>query len=104
MVVKKGMKTFLFVLFLIALIGLIFISGFLSSKRLEERRLVPADSPEIPERRFFMGVLPVPGNDQSFEEAYHQASLYAEFSPVWGNLRLSTVLRMTCPGVRDENS
>ena len=84
MVVKKGMKTFLFIIFLMALIGLIFISGFLNSKRLEERRLVPADSPEIPERGFFMGVLPVPGNGQSFEEAYHQASLYVEFSPVWG--------------------
>lgn len=31
-----------------------------------------------------MGVLPVPGNGQSFAEAHHQASLSAEFSPVWG--------------------
>ena len=31
-----------------------------------------------------MGILPTPGENQSFEEAYSQASRYAEFSPVWG--------------------
>ncbi|MEM2929516.1 MAG: hypothetical protein QW797_01420 [Thermoproteota archaeon] len=44
----------------------------------------PADSPENPDRGFFMGVLPVPGDNQSFEEAYSQAAQYSEFSPVWG--------------------
>lgn len=49
-----------------------------------ERAVVPADSPEIPDRGFFMGVLPVPGEGQSFEEAYLQAAQFSEFSPVWG--------------------
>jgi len=47
-------------------------------------KITPIDSPEIPARGFFMGILPVPANEQSFEEAYRQASKYAEFSPVWG--------------------
>ena len=31
-----------------------------------------------------MGVLPTPGDSQTFKAAYLQASEYAEFSPVWG--------------------
>ncbi|MEO0114848.1 MAG: hypothetical protein ABIK93_05180 [candidate division WOR-3 bacterium] len=31
-----------------------------------------------------MGILPTPGENQSFSEAYAQASEYCEFSPVWG--------------------
>jgi len=44
----------------------------------------PLDSPQLPQRGYFMGILPIPAESQSFEEAYTQASLYAEFSPVWG--------------------
>ncbi|MGB9684627.1 MAG: hypothetical protein ACPL1Z_06835 [Candidatus Bathyarchaeales archaeon] len=31
-----------------------------------------------------MGILPVPDDGQSFEEAYSQAAQFSEFSPVWG--------------------
>ena len=44
----------------------------------------PKDSPEIPARGFFMGILPVPGDGQDFDDSYPQAAQYAEFVPVWG--------------------
>lgn len=40
--------------------------------------------PEIPERGFFMGFLPIPKEGQSFEDAYYEASHYCDFVPVWG--------------------
>jgi hypothetical protein len=70
------------ILVLIVII-IIFMSGYLNQPK-EETIITPADSPEIPSRGFFMGVLPVPGSGQSFEEAYSQAAQYCEFSPVWG--------------------
>ena len=45
--------------------------------------LTPEDSPNLPSRGFFMGILPIPGDEQSIEDAYAQAAMYAEFSPVW---------------------
>ena len=50
----------------------------------QETIIEPADSPELPARGFYMGVLPTPAAGQSFEESYLQASVFAEFSPVWG--------------------
>ena len=44
----------------------------------------PADSPSDFGRGFYIGVLPTPGEGQSFEEAYRQASAFAGFVPVWG--------------------
>ena len=44
----------------------------------------PADSPVLPERGFYMGILPTPAAGQSFEASYVQASQYVEFAPVWG--------------------
>jgi hypothetical protein len=46
--------------------------------------VTPLDSPQLPERGFYMGVLPVPATGQSFADAYMQAAAYAEFVPVWG--------------------
>lgn len=46
--------------------------------------LVPKDSLEIPERGFLMGVLPIPKEGQSLEEAYREIAAYCEFVPVWG--------------------
>lgn len=48
--------------------------------------IVPLDSPETPRRGFYLGILPVPGEGESFEESYRQASTLAEFTPVWGRL------------------
>lgn len=48
------------------------------------KSVTPVDSPRLPQRGFFMGVLPTPAEGQTFEEAYYQASEYAEFVPVWG--------------------
>ena len=50
----------------------------------------PAGSPEIPEfpeipdRGYYMGFLPMPIEGQSLEEAYGEAAAYCEFIPVWG--------------------
>ncbi len=43
------------------------------------------DEPEIPERGFFMGILPTPGIDQDLSEVYTDISNYAEFVPVWSS-------------------
>ena len=40
--------------------------------------------PDIPERGFLMGILPVPGDEQSFEDVHKEASMYAEWVPIWG--------------------
>lgn len=45
--------------------------------------VTPKDSPALPPRGFFMGILPIPGDDQPMEDAYAQAAQYAEFVPVW---------------------
>lgn len=46
--------------------------------------IVPFDSPQLPARGFFMGVLPTPAQGQSFDSAYAQAAHHSEFVPVWG--------------------
>ena len=47
--------------------------------------ITPKDSPNLPKRGFFMGILPIPGEGQSIEDSYEQASIYAEFAPVWAS-------------------
>ncbi|MFQ5891528.1 MAG: hypothetical protein ACE5HW_01885, partial [Candidatus Methanofastidiosia archaeon] len=83
---KQKKIRFLSVLIIMTLIIVsIFMSGCLNQNQPEEKTIItPADSPEIPLRGFFMGVLPVPGDGQSFEGAYSQAAQHSEFSPVWG--------------------
>jgi hypothetical protein len=81
MTTKKIMLTF----FLILIITVIIVSILTSNPQNNEQETIyPADSPQIPSRGFYMGVFPVPGDGQSFEEAYSQAAEYSEFSPVWG--------------------
>jgi len=69
------------VLIIVALVIVLIVSRL---NRPEIEVTKPADSPENPNRGFFMGILPVPGDGQSFEEAYSQAAQYCEFTPVWG--------------------
>lgn len=69
------------VLIIVALVIVLIVSRL---NRPEIEVIKPADSPENPNRGFFMGILPVPGDGQSFEEAYSQAAQYCEFTPVWG--------------------
>lgn len=40
--------------------------------------------PQIPERGFFMGFLPMPKEGQSLENAFYEASRFCDFVPVWG--------------------
>ncbi|MCX8014986.1 MAG: hypothetical protein N2748_03105 [candidate division WOR-3 bacterium] len=46
--------------------------------------IVPIDAPSLPARGFFMGILPTPAVNQTFDSAYRQVSRYIEFVPVWG--------------------
>lgn len=50
----------------------------------EPETVMPDDSPQLPPRGFFMGVLPTTAQGQSFDDAYAQAARYSEFVPVWG--------------------
>jgi len=45
----------------------------------------PVDDPVIPERGFFMGILPTPAEDQDLSETYLQASEHAECVPIWSS-------------------
>jgi len=45
--------------------------------------LSPIDSPTLPARGFFMGILPMPATGQTLEQSYPQAAQHAEFVPVW---------------------
>ncbi len=45
----------------------------------------PSDEPILPDRGFFMGLLPTPAQGQDFEEVYAQAAEYCEFVPVWSS-------------------
>jgi len=44
----------------------------------------PVAIPPIPARGFYMGMLPMPADNQSLEAAYALAARNAEFVPVWG--------------------
>jgi len=45
----------------------------------------PIDEPVLPERGFFMGLLPTPAENQDFSDVYLQAAAYAEFVPIWSS-------------------
>ena len=45
----------------------------------------PSDDPTLPNRGFFMGLLPTPAQGQDFEEVYAQAAQHSEFVPVWSS-------------------
>lgn len=55
-----------------------------SSPVINEKVITPADSPKLPPRGFYMGLLPTPAEEQDFAEAYQEASKFSEFIPVWG--------------------
>ncbi|MBE0480004.1 MAG: hypothetical protein IBX68_03390, partial [Dehalococcoidia bacterium] len=76
---------------LLALSGLVLLAGCLGAAPSSPGAptatggtVTPADSHDLPARGFFMGVLPVPRDGQSFEDCYRQAADNAEFVPVWG--------------------
>jgi hypothetical protein len=50
----------------------------------KQETIIPVDTPILPARGFFMGVLPIPAQTQTFDSVYQQVSQYAEFTPVWG--------------------
>ena len=75
----KGIK------FVVSIIFSVFLLNCGTKLKLGEGSIItPIDTYELPSRGFFMGILPTPGEGQDFSQSYYQASLYAEFSPVWG--------------------
>jgi len=82
MAAKKTVIAFLSILIIIVII--IPILTFIPRNHNEQEIIYPVDSPSIPSRGFYIGVLSVPRDEQSFEEAYSKAAEYSEFSPVWG--------------------
>jgi hypothetical protein len=84
---KMNTKKFTIIaLWTVLLIGVVLISGCTKKETtpVEPQILVPEDSPQLPSRGFFMGVLPTAAKGQSFDNAYAQAARYSEFVPVWG--------------------
>jgi len=76
---KMNPKYFgLLALCVVILIGIVLKNG--CAKKI----LIPMDSPQLPLRGFFMGILPTTAQGQSIEDAYIQAAQYSEFVPVWG--------------------
>jgi hypothetical protein len=51
---------------------------------LEETPKVPIDEVPLPERGYYMGLLPTTSQDGSLDEAYALAAETCEFVPVWG--------------------
>jgi len=76
----------LIVLGAVLLLGFVLISGCTKKETTPAAPeiVVPEDSPQLPSRGFFMGVLPTTAQGQSFDDAYAQAAHYSEFVPVWG--------------------
>ena len=73
------------ILISIALCLMMFMPGCnKSDSEPENLTVTPFDSPSIPQRGFYMGILPIPEEGQSFEESYLQAAVFADFIPVWG--------------------
>jgi len=89
-------KNFYRFLVLVTIIVLSATSGCLSAKQSaipdsastftnsNHEIIIPIDSPEIPARGFFMGIMPIPRQGQSFADAYKEISAWAEFVPLWG--------------------
>jgi len=72
-------------LFTVLILVFVLMHGCANKKSATEpEKIVPVDSPQIPSRGFFMGVLPSTAQGQSFDDAYAQAAKYSEFVPVWG--------------------
>ncbi|HAF07110.1 MAG: hypothetical protein QME48_07115 [bacterium] len=82
---KMNIKHFgVTILCAVLLISVILISGCIELTPTEPETIVPVDSPQLPSRGFFMGILPTTAQSQSFDDAYAQAAQYSEFVPVWG--------------------
>jgi hypothetical protein len=56
---------------------------YVAYRKLHEE-VIPIDLPQTPPRGFYMGFLPVPAHNQSFEAVYLEASQSIEFVPIWG--------------------
>ncbi len=85
--IKMNARNFgVIILCALLLIAVILIGGCTEKETTpaEQETLVPVDSPQLPSRGFFMGVLPTTAQGQSFDDAYTQAAKYSEFVPVWG--------------------
>jgi hypothetical protein len=51
----------------------------------QDTTITPLDSPQLPARGYYKGILPIPADGQDLDDSYRQAAQYAEFAPVWGS-------------------
>ncbi|MCX5866160.1 MAG: hypothetical protein NT009_01590 [Proteobacteria bacterium] len=79
---KKIFFVFAITLFLVTPLVFFGCSGSKGSET-GETPVAPADSPALPARGYFKGILPIPAAGQEIANAYAQASQSAEFVPVW---------------------
>jgi len=79
--VRKSVIALVLVIVVVVMLLLISALGLFQG---DEGVVTPLDSPDLPDRGYFMGVLATPETDQSFADAYAQTALYADFVPVWG--------------------
>ncbi len=70
--------------FVAAALLIVLLVSYLAQKRKATQELAPSDFPSLPGRGFFMGLLPTPARNQTFADAYLQASGCCDFVPLWG--------------------
>ncbi|MEM0343721.1 MAG: hypothetical protein QXU73_05690 [Thermoplasmata archaeon] len=68
----------------VAIVTMLLASSMLGNLARGPSIISPEDSPTMPSRGYFLGLLPTPGAGQSFADSYAQASEYCDFVPVWG--------------------
>lgn len=76
----KKTKLALIVFFMIIIV-LTFL--FFSEDEKSDIQIEPIDSPELPSRGFYMGILPNIPQENEIEKGYATVSNYADFVPVW---------------------
>ncbi len=78
-------KKWQFALILVVILIILSLSGCMD----------PIDDPELPDRGFFMGILPNPADGQDFSESYELAAEYSEFflfGPLEPELKVSGIM------------
>ncbi len=101
------MKKIIIVLIIIFVSALLVACSDNSVNGNNDKEIIPKDTVSIPARGFYMGLLPTPADEQSFEDVYHKVATDIEFAPVWGKptpfYELATVLKNNWGNIFVEN-
>ncbi|MGQ9588629.1 MAG: hypothetical protein ACUVT7_09665 [Thermoplasmata archaeon] len=77
-------KSRMMLIVVVVIILMLLTISLFGNIRKNTEQTTPLDSPALPGRGYFMGLLATPATGQSFVDAYAEAALYADFVPVWG--------------------